>query len=136
MWKREKKSSHQALIAGPPKISKILFLVPERVVNISATTHDFSFFEFYFSCFFSRYDDKSGRELKEEIQRIKDEIEGNREQNKQLELEIKHKRRAHQKNLYREYLRGNKFFKYTSKTKNRGPMKRPYVRVGTFIFMA
>lgn len=54
----------------------------------------------------NKYDDKSGRELKEEIQRIKDEIEGNREENKQLELEIKHKRRAHQKNLYREYLRG------------------------------
>jgi len=53
-----------------------------------------------------KYNDKTGRELKEEIERIKMEVESSRQRNKSLEQEIEDKRRAHQKNLYREYMRG------------------------------
>ena len=53
-----------------------------------------------------RYNNKTGRELKEEIERIKMEVESSRQRNKSLEQEIEDKRRAHQKNLYREYMRG------------------------------
>lgn len=54
----------------------------------------------------NKYNNKTGRELKEEIDRIKSEVETARNRNKSLEQEIEDKRRAHQKNLYREYMRG------------------------------
>lgn len=53
-----------------------------------------------------KYDNLTGRELKEEIERLQNEIEETQERNKQIELEIQSKQRAHQKNLYREYLKG------------------------------
>jgi len=53
-----------------------------------------------------KYNNFTGRELKEEIDRIKSEVETARNRNKVIEQEIEDKRRAHQKNLYREYMRG------------------------------